>query len=311
MKSSPYVSIFMPVYNADKYLKDSIESVLSQTYPNFEFIIVDNGSTDKSAEIIKIYAQKDKRIRPFFLKEKGLVKALNFAVHQAKYDWVMRMDADDVCLPEKLEVQLNYALKESDIAGFSCYGKYLSEDGKRILGNIKVGSTTKKEYLEKVKANKLMFTLDSTLMKKEVFYKVGGYRNLPVLEDLDLYCRIADLNEIVLTIPEPLIYYRKRRGSETAEKCILLNEVMKFIKYNMILRRSGKRELTLEEFRFLMKNRSWFSILDENRKILGSCIFKRAGIALSYGKYFDFIFNLILSGLIAPDYIVEKARMTL
>ena len=99
----------MPVYNAEKYLVESIESILNQSLKNFEFIIINDGSKDKSLGIIKKYAKKDKRI--ILLNNSrnlGLQKTLNKGLEVARGKYVARMDADDISLPKRLEIQFNY-----------------------------------------------------------------------------------------------------------------------------------------------------------------------------------------------------------
>lgn len=99
----PKISVLMPVWNAERYLAEAVESILGQTFSNFEFLIIDDGSTDQSLRIIKSY--QDPRIRVFGLGHGGIVQALNFGVENASAEWVARMDADDVSAPDRLEVQ--------------------------------------------------------------------------------------------------------------------------------------------------------------------------------------------------------------
>jgi glycosyltransferase involved in cell wall biosynthesis len=117
----PLISVIMPVYNAELYLADAVNSILAQTYANFEFIIVDDGSTDGSAELVRTFAERDNRIRPLFLEHGGLARALNVGIQSARGDWIARMDADDVSLPERLGVQLDWIHQTGvDVCG-SCW----------------------------------------------------------------------------------------------------------------------------------------------------------------------------------------------
>ena len=99
---SELISVILPVYNGEKYLKESIESILNQTYTNFEFIIIDDGSKDSSLEIIKEYEKEDERIIVISRENKGLVASLNEGIATAKGKYIARMDADDVSLSERL-----------------------------------------------------------------------------------------------------------------------------------------------------------------------------------------------------------------
>lgn len=103
------ISVVMSVYNAEKYLPEAIESILHQTYSNFEFIIINDCSNDRSLSIIKEYSLKDNRIVLINNSANlGLTKNLNKAISVAKYEFIARMDADDVSLPDRFERQMNF-----------------------------------------------------------------------------------------------------------------------------------------------------------------------------------------------------------
>ena len=109
----------MPVYNAKRYLEEAIESILGQTFRDFEFLIIDDGSTDRSLAILKRYAAQDARIRLSSRTNAGYVVRLNEMLHQARGDLVARMDADDVALPERFAQQVEFLRShpEVDVVG--------------------------------------------------------------------------------------------------------------------------------------------------------------------------------------------------
>lgn len=100
--TSPLISVIMPVYNREEFVGEAIESILHQTYENFELIIADDGSTDGTAPIIHEYARSDRRIRPVFIRHRGIPKTLNTAIEAARGLYIAFADADDVSLPERL-----------------------------------------------------------------------------------------------------------------------------------------------------------------------------------------------------------------
>ena len=106
MMRPPLVSVVMPVFNAASYLAETIESILCQTLPDFEFIIVDDGSTDGSVDLIRRHAAQDSRIRPLFGEHRGHGAAANAGIALARGDFIARMDSDNLALPEKLATQL-------------------------------------------------------------------------------------------------------------------------------------------------------------------------------------------------------------
>ena len=117
----PLVSILMPVYNCAPFLKSAIESILNQTYKNFELIVIDDGSTDTSLKVIKHYASIDKRIRFVSRENKGLVDTINEMVKLAKGDYIARMDGDDISMPTRIEKQLNKIITESNVLLVGCW----------------------------------------------------------------------------------------------------------------------------------------------------------------------------------------------
>ena len=117
-QKSPLISVILPVYNAEKYLAEAIDSILNQTFTDFEFIIINDGSTDNSLSILQSYQTQDSRIRLFSRENKGIVMTMNEGIDLARGEWLARMDADDIAMPSRFERQLQH-LKETsaDICG--------------------------------------------------------------------------------------------------------------------------------------------------------------------------------------------------
>lgn len=133
MNTSPKISVVMSVYNGQKYLKEAIESVLNQTFPDFEFIIFDDCSTDKSLSIIETYT--DKRIK--LIKNeinKGLTVNLIEGVKIAQGEFLARMDADDICIPQRLEVQLEFLINNPKISILGSAVTFFEDNGQEFIG---------------------------------------------------------------------------------------------------------------------------------------------------------------------------------
>ena len=105
----------MSAFNAEKFIKTSIESIIGQTYENFEFLIINDGSSDKTLEIIEKFKKLDKRIILIDRKKRGLIASLNEGISLCKGQYIARMDADDIAIPERLNVQLNYLINNPSI----------------------------------------------------------------------------------------------------------------------------------------------------------------------------------------------------
>ena len=205
----PLVSILLPVYNCASFLSSAIESILSQTYQNFELIILDDGSTDTSLEIIKYYASIEQKIRFISRENKGLVNTINEMVTLAKGDYIARMDADDISLPTRIEKQLTKITSEKNIVLVGCWIKLFGERSetwhyRRTNDESRVISLFARCCL----------THASFLAHKSLFQKYPFNPNYTHLEDLDFLNRvIRGENGKILSVPETLYQYRIHNSS--------------------------------------------------------------------------------------------------
>ena len=140
----PTVSVIMPVFNQEKYVAATIESVLSQTFTDYEFIILDDGSTDNSAQIIREYAYRGSKIIPIFSENKGRSAATNNAVALATSDWCLFLDSDDTMLPDRIDKQLSFHLAHPEVDASSSHVHYVDEKGNNF-------GTSNYPYLKSVK----------------------------------------------------------------------------------------------------------------------------------------------------------------
>lgn len=206
-------SVVMTVYNAEKYLRDTIESVLRQTEKNFELIIVNDCSTDSSEEIIKEYMSDD-RIR-YFKNEKNLKvsKTRNFGVSKAESDYVAFVDSDDIWLDNKLEKQLAFMKAHDAQICYSSYG-FISDDGtmKNKVFDVPKMVTFKKLLKQNV------ITPSASIFKKELLLKYPFYAD-KVHEDFVAFLQMLKNEKIcAYGIADPLILYRLTTNSKSRNK---------------------------------------------------------------------------------------------
>ncbi len=201
----------MPVYNGSKYLKPAIESVLTQTYPDFEFLIIDDESTDHSAEIVKSFS--DHRII-YIRNEKnmGVALTLNKGIMLAKGEYIARMDADDICLPERFEKQVTFLDHHPDVAVIDCAMEHIDEKG---ISLNKLNSIVKNySEIKRVLPRRNCLGHSSVMYRRKVIERYL-YRQV-VYEDLDLWYRLINTNHIIERLEEPLLLYRIHQTSITA-----------------------------------------------------------------------------------------------
>jgi len=202
------ISILLPVFNSERYLKETLNSILYNTYNSFELIIVNDGSTDATIDIIKEY--KDKRIFLYNKINSGLIDSLNFGLKKCSHNVIMRMDGDDIILPNKIENQLRYFKKSGSIlAGTSGY-LIDSNGNKRAPIDLPIEHNYIIKSMLKMSSS---FIHPSVMFYKDAVLKVGGYdSNFKHAEDFDLFLRLSKIGKIS-NMSERLIYLRKHENN--------------------------------------------------------------------------------------------------
>lgn len=199
MKSSPLVSVLMPVYNCDQYILESIESVLNQTFSDFELLIIDDCSTDNTFNIIQ--AIEDERIKLFQKpKNSGYTDSLNYGISIAKGKYVARMDGDDICLPTRFEKQVNFLDKNPEVI--------LCGTAIQIIGTEKVLRHPLNHDEIKVKLCFANSLYHPTLMGRIEVFKEHNYdKKYEPAEDYELWTRLVFLGKLA-NLEEVLLKYR-------------------------------------------------------------------------------------------------------
>lgn len=200
--SMPKVSVVMSVYNGERYLSESIESVLGQTYRDFEFIVIDDGSVDNTPKILARYAEYDQRIKVISQDNHGLAASLNKGIQIARGQWIARMDADDVCLPNRLSKQLELLEStHSDVCG----------GWTRLIGS---RTWRTRRYEECDDAIKLQLCFRTAFAHPTVVMKTSLARMNPYSEnvqrgqDYDLWARLALAGARMTNLQSVILRYR-------------------------------------------------------------------------------------------------------
>jgi glycosyltransferase involved in cell wall biosynthesis len=216
----PLVSVIIPAYNAEKFIAETLKSVLSQTYKNIEVLVVDDGSQDRTCKIVESFAQKDHRIIFFQQANAGVAAARNLAIQKSSGEYIAPIDADDIWDTTKIEKQLKLMLKSQPSVGLvyarsvfidekgSMFGKYYNADDifetQLVEGDV---------YTALLYSN-FMANASAPLIRRACFEKVGYYncklreQNAQGAEDWDMHLRIAECYQFRV-VPEFLIGYRQ------------------------------------------------------------------------------------------------------
>ncbi len=259
--SNPEISVVMSVYNAELYLDESITSILDQTYRDFEFIIIDDGSTDNSLSIIEKYKRQDERVVLISRENKGLIASLNEGIKQAKGRYIARMDADDIAMKCRLKKQLDYITKYNlDILGSNVY--FINQDG-FLLGK----ETNKPLFDSQIKwslffSNPLIHP--TVLVKSQLIKKFLYNENHIYAQDYSLWIKLLPFASFG-NLKEKLLA-KRLPSKNTKEKQYLEQErtikTCRFIAFrNIFGNRMGKQEF-LCFWKFIenkkMNNREFF-----------------------------------------------------
>ena len=260
MNKPIYLSVVLCTYNEERYIMDSVLSILNQTYPYFELIIVNDGSTDKTKEILETL--NDKRIRIINKQNTGLPHSLNVGISHAKYDWIARMDGDDIALPNRFADQIKLIEQGYDIIG----GQFLEIDGDGVMKS----TICSRKPVCALKCKLFVFlgwnplAHPTAIIKKNILEKMGGYdENFKASQDLELWsrlshcCKIINSNEVVLK-------YRKHANNisnSKKDKQIFLG-FMAFVKYALKIR----KPLNFSQFDMLTNDVFVKKCIYKNRK---------------------------------------------
>ena len=301
ISKTPKISVLMPTYNGEKYIREAIESILIQTYDNFEFLILDDGSQDKSYEIVKEYANKDSRIYAFKnAKNMGIEYSTQKLQDAAKGEYIALMDHDDISLPKRLEYQLKFMENNSTIDMMSCNQYIISNK------SITYSNAYSKSFLTNDWHIKSMLLLGPTMINTALFFRRKRIQKLGIKRDPNFYF-VGDYNFYVqcaikgikfAMLPDCLVKYRmegqntcsqsenQHRGKKEAKKIqktlleyigidpqlLLYNSLENTKKFIKELRRIknflGYKKIYPLVFLTLMRNYSNNQFTNANKKVI-------------------------------------------
>lgn len=208
---NPLVSVIIPAYNAEKFIQKTLESVLNQTYNNIEVLVVDDGSQDKTAEIVKFIVQQDSRVILLQQENTGVAAARNLAISKSRGEYIAPIDADDIWFPQNLEKQVQCIITSNINVGLVYSWSVYIDEADFLTGGFAASPIEGEVYTTLVYQD-FIGNGSCCLIRRDCFKKIGDYKNCPGSEDFDLYIRIAEYYQFRV-VPEFLIGYRKLPNS--------------------------------------------------------------------------------------------------
>jgi glycosyltransferase involved in cell wall biosynthesis len=225
----PPVTVLMSTYNDERFIGEAIKSILRQTMPEFEFIIIDDASTDRTPIILAEFDEQDSRINIIRNpKNLGLTKSLNIGLKHARGQFIARMDGDDISHPERLERQYGYMMDNPQCYFLATEGILIGESGKKIKNiRINFNSLSQKEYILNYGSP---FVHSSMMFSKKKVLELGAYdENYKSRQDLELWLRAIYSGLEICVLKEPLICFRyhSQSLSHKSIKNFYLNLIIK------------------------------------------------------------------------------------
>ena len=309
------------MYNAEKYIEETLSCIMAQTMQDFHLLIVNDCSTDGSVECVKrFFKQNPRQYELVSLPEnRGLCAGRRFVEEHATTKYLLFVDADDCPLPYFVEKLYKKIISDDKLIAVGCYLQYIDLYGRRIKGGIFLGETTKDSFFQKARNGKLIFMASTSLYDREIALSVGGHningfpkgkpRYQDLCEDLDLWTRMSDLyteGKAIVVIPEVLYYYRKGDGISLSSLGMLLR--MRHIKMNLKRRRKGLDEWSFIDFRAQLSTEEMRRL---EKDACAADALRRAYYHLHAGHIMAGVKDLFLSIKSNPHYFVDKVKHNL
>lgn len=218
MTSAPAISVIMSVFNGARYLRAAVDSILAQSFADFEFLIVNDGSVDESGAILREFSTNDARIHLIDRENKGLIASLNEMVDAARAPLLARFDADDIAMPNRFAVQFDYLAAHPEIAILGTNTHELDEAGRLIHCHDHFATDPQEALSSMVDGPPVCHP--SVMMRADLVRKVGGYHAaFRYAEDYDLWLR-ASLHGGIANLPDRLLLYRRSEAQVSQKHAV-------------------------------------------------------------------------------------------
>lgn len=306
------------LYNAEKYIKETLESVLAQTMQDFHLLIVNDCSTDRSIAVIEeFFAQHSRQYEIITLEKNcGVAKARNFAISHTDTEYFLFIDADDLLEPTLVEKEYNLISNDNDLIGVSCWNDFINNKSRKVHGGTFLGEKTKEGFIDKASRKKLIFLPIHTMFDREYALKAGSIciqgfpegrpRYQDFCEELDMWTRMSDFykeGKAIITIPEVLYHYRKTDGLSSNHFNMIIK--MRYTKRNLLLRREGKKELTFTQFYDSLSKKELNSL---KRDAQAADSLRNGVFYLKRKNIFKAAWEITKSIYYRPGYIFDKLK---
>lgn len=312
------LTIAICLYNAEKYIRETLESVMAQTMQDFHLLIVNDCSTDGSVAVVEEFFAQHPRQHEIVTLEKngGIAKARNFAIAHADTEYFLFIDSDDLLESTLVEKEYSTITQDKELIGVSCWNDFIDAKGRKVHGGTFLGEKSKEDFIEKASKKKLIFLPIHTMFNREYAIKAGSIcingfpdekpRYQDFCEELDMWTRMSDFyteGKAIIALPEVLYHYRKMDGLSSNHFNMILK--MRYTKKNLLLRRSGEKELTFIEF---YESLSAKEIKRLKKDALAADALRNGVFYLKRKNIFKAFWEISKSIYYRPGYIFDKLK---
>ena len=255
------ITLAICMYNAEKYIEETLACIMAQTMQDFHLLLVDDCSTDRTVEYVERFFQQKQRQYELvkLAQNQGIAYGRNFALHHAQTKYLIFVDSDDLPLPLLLEKEYQVLSNDENLIAVSSWSQFIDAKSKKMRGGLFIGDTTKAQFLKRAQAAKRVYLPIQTMFDRAAAIRVGGFsldgypdgkpRYRDFCEDLELWTRLSDLyaeGKYIIVLPEVLYLYRKSEGLSSSHFNMIIK--MEYVKVNLRRRRKGMKELTFIDY---------------------------------------------------------------
>lgn len=301
------ISVVIPAYNAELFIRDAVQSILNQTIQQLEVIVVDDGSSDRTIAIVSEMMRDDDRIRLIRNLHGGVSCARNAGIEAARYEWIANMDADDLSVPHRLETLLNAAQAQPEVSVWGSYLLQTDKDG-NPRNPIRKGVTTIDEFNRLDRTRELIDLYNTAAFyRREHALEIGGFD--PVfdsLEDADFCDRMAARFGAVLIVPEELILYRLHGNNISHGMFFKQRIMMDFIKERNRRQQAGEPAIPLDEYIARLNLRPLSQRIASQLYHQSQLYYRLASLAKMNRRYGHVVRYTALSVLLNPFWAIKR-----
>ena len=296
------VTVLMTVYNGMPYLVESVESVLGQTLVDFDFVIVDDGSTDETAQYLG--SLNDPRIKVIRQENGGTADAANHGLKYVNTEFVARMDAGDISVPNRLQTQLDFMLANPEVG---ILGAQAAPTGSKGVGGSLCLPESHHDIFAALMSGRHGLAHSSLMIRTRTLKEVGGYWKFPLIDDWDMMLRMGEVSQLA-NLPEVMLLYRVHSGSLNGQSMLRMYRNIGYAIERAKRRQTNREQISYEDFVKFKSSQAIWIRWPERLHIFAMTQYRLAVAEIFGGQKLIGYSRLMLSSLLSPSRTLHRLR---